>query len=122
MLAAFDLTRADRDDLIAVLKAWTTLGAELVAGQNVTVPIYTRAPAAEPVSDRDATPNRYANTTAASAIDDSFEAYGLGPERLTLTIGLGATLSTTPAWVDRSASPTSVRPRSSSCRSSPATN
>ena len=84
VLAAFDLTSDDRADLTALMKAWTQLGDELVTGRSVTVPIYTSA--------NSASTNAYADATAASTTDDSFEAYGLGPARLTLTIGFGRSL------------------------------
>jgi deferrochelatase/peroxidase EfeB len=84
VLSAFDLTSNDRNDLVALLKAWTQLADALVAGKSVTVPIY-----ANPNS---ANANAYADATAASTTDDSFEAYGLGPARLTLTVGFGRSL------------------------------
>jgi deferrochelatase/peroxidase EfeB len=93
VLASFDLTTSDRGDLIALLKAWSTLAAGLAAGESVTIPIYT-PPAA---SSADA----YADATGDSTTDDSLEAYGLGPNRLTLTIGFGRSLFVTPAGQDR---------------------
>jgi deferrochelatase/peroxidase EfeB len=84
VLAAFDLTSNNRNDLIALLKAWTRLGNELVTGESVTVPIYT--------SQDSSNANAYADATAASTTDDSLEAYGLGPARLTLTVGFGRSL------------------------------
>jgi deferrochelatase/peroxidase EfeB len=93
VLAAFDLTGGDRAELVALLKAWTKLGAQIAAGASVTVPIY---------DDRGSiNRNAYADTTGASTTDDSLEAYGLGPQRLTLTIGFGRSLFRTAAGVDR---------------------
>jgi deferrochelatase/peroxidase EfeB len=104
-LAAFDVTNADRNDVIAVLKAWTELGASLVAGQSATVPIYTGAAAEgggqEASYTGSAASNPYAGTTAASTTDDSLEAYGLGPQRLTLTVGFGAGLFSSATGADR---------------------
>lgn len=84
VLAAFDVVGSDRGDLAALLQAWSRLGRELTQGRSVTVPIYS--PPHGGGSDA------YADTTGGSTTDDSFEAYGLGPNRLTLTIGLGRSL------------------------------
>jgi deferrochelatase/peroxidase EfeB len=83
VLASFDLTSTSQVDLAALLKAWSSLGAELVTGSSNTVPIYTGAAA-----DHDA----YADATGTSTTDDSLEAYGLGAARLTLTVGFGRSL------------------------------
>jgi deferrochelatase/peroxidase EfeB len=93
VLAAFDLTSDDRADLAALLKAWTRLGGELVSGASVTIPIYT-APGS-------GGGNAYADATGGSTTDDSFEAYGLGPNRLTLTIGFGRSLFVTASGTGR---------------------
>jgi deferrochelatase/peroxidase EfeB len=93
VLAAFDLTTSDRSDLVTLLKDWTALAAELTAGQSVTVPIYT------PPGGGGA--DAYADTTGGSTTDDSFEAYGLGPNRLTLTVGFGRSLFVTSGGKDR---------------------
>jgi deferrochelatase/peroxidase EfeB len=93
VLAAFDMTSSDRGDLVALMKAWTRLGAELVTGASVTVPIYD--------SPDSSNANAYADTTGSSTTDDSFEAYGLGPSRLTLTVGFGRSLFTTAGGSDR---------------------
>jgi deferrochelatase/peroxidase EfeB len=93
VLAAFDLTTSDRADLVALLKDWTALAAALAAGQSVTVPIYS-APGG---GGADA----YADATGGSTTDDSLEGYGLGPNRLTLTIGFGRSLFGTASGADR---------------------
>jgi deferrochelatase/peroxidase EfeB len=93
VLAAFDLTTGDRSDLETLLKAWTQLAGELTAGQSTTIPVYT-APGS---GGTDA----YADATGGSTTDDSLEAYGLGPNRLTLTIGFGRSLFVTAAGADR---------------------
>ena len=84
VLASFDLTSSNRGELAALLKAWTALAGELAAGESVTVPIYS-SPSATSA-------NAYADATGGSTTDDSLEAYGLGPARLTLTIGFGRSL------------------------------
>jgi deferrochelatase/peroxidase EfeB len=83
VLASFDLLGVDRGNLTQLLQAWTELAAVLVAGQSHTVPIMNVA---------GANPGAYANTTGLSTVDDSLEAYGLGPARLTLTFGFGRSL------------------------------
>jgi len=93
VLAAFDLTTSNRGDLVAMLKAWTKLAGALAAGQSVTVPIYT------PPGGGGA--NAYADATGGSTTDDSLEAYGLGPNRLTLTVGFGRTAFRTSDGQDR---------------------
>ena len=66
--AAFDLTTTKRDDVIALLRAWTNASARMTQGQ----------PAADLTND------------LASEAVDSGEALGLPPNRLTLTFGFGA--------------------------------
>jgi deferrochelatase/peroxidase EfeB len=84
VLAAFDIAGSDRGELTALLRAWTSLSAAVTAGRSVTVPIYSPANA----TNADA----YAESTGASTTDDSLEAYGLGAQRLTVTIGFGCSL------------------------------
>jgi deferrochelatase/peroxidase EfeB len=73
VLAAFDLATDERTDLAALLQRWTAMGAQLSVGATAPIP-------AENLS----------GDHHASA--DSLEAYGLGPSRLTLTIGFGRSL------------------------------
>jgi len=68
--AAFDLIAENRDDVIALLRAWTAASARLAQGQS-----------AESLTDDPTAPEL-----------DSFEATGLPNERLTLTFGFGPTL------------------------------
>lgn len=70
--AAFDLVATQRDDVIALLRAWTQAAARLTQGLPVADP--TTDPAAPPV--------------------DTGEASGLSPSRLTLTFGFGPSLFT----------------------------
>jgi deferrochelatase/peroxidase EfeB len=93
VLAAFDLTTSARADLVALLQAWTQLAGRLTAGVSTTVPIYT--------GDGATSSDAYADATGASATDDSLEAYGLGPERLTVTVGFGRSLFAGPDGDDR---------------------
>ena len=93
VLAAFDFNTEAKSDVVALLKSWTQLAAQITAGQTVTVPIYT--PGASAGSDA------YADATDDSTTDDSLEAYGLGPARLTLTVGFGRSLFLDSAGRDR---------------------
>jgi len=68
-LAAFDLTTARREDVIALLRAWSLAAARMCAGDGAADPL---DPAVAPA--------------------DSGEALGLPPARLTLTFGFGAGL------------------------------
>ena len=68
--AAFDLTAAKRDDVVKLLRVWTTAAARMTTG----------APAAPRATDLDAPGS------------DSDEALGLAPARLTVTFGFGAGL------------------------------
>lgn len=69
--AAFDLEDDSAASLRELLRAWSDAGARLVAGRSVVGGV-----------DR----------TEGTAAVDSGEALGLGPARLTLTIGLGPSL------------------------------
>jgi deferrochelatase/peroxidase EfeB len=70
--AAFDVTTDDRDELIALLKEWTKAAARMTAGDAVGDGAVGGLPEAPP--------------------DDTGEALGLPPSRLTLTFGIGPTL------------------------------
>lgn len=70
VLAAFDVTSQSRRELADLLRQWTAVAAELAAG---------RAPVADDVAEH-------------SRFVDSGEAVGLGPSRLTVNFGLGASL------------------------------
>lgn len=80
VLASFDLHTGDRGDVIEVLKRWTTLAAALTQGQSVQVPPYQGTG-----SEADA----FAAATHPPTPSDSLEAWQLGPQRLTLTVGFG---------------------------------
>ncbi|MGX1884692.1 iron uptake transporter deferrochelatase/peroxidase subunit [Streptomyces sp. NPDC055287] len=70
--AAFDVTTEDREELVALLKDWTAAAALMTAGQPVGEGAYGGLPEAPP--------------------DDTGEALGLKPSRLTLTVGFGPSL------------------------------
>ncbi|MDX3231303.1 iron uptake transporter deferrochelatase/peroxidase subunit [Streptomyces sp. ME19-01-6] len=70
--AAFDVTTDDRDELIALLKEWTKAAARMTQGHAVGGGAVGGLAEAPP--------------------DDTGEALGLKPSRLTLTVGFGPTL------------------------------
>ncbi|MGH4027902.1 iron uptake transporter deferrochelatase/peroxidase subunit [Actinomycetota bacterium Odt1-20B] len=70
--AAFDVKTADRDEFVQLLKDWTKAAARMTAGHEVGEGAYGSLAEAPP--------------------DDTGEALGLKPSRLTLTIGFGPSL------------------------------
>ncbi|MFE1348764.1 iron uptake transporter deferrochelatase/peroxidase subunit, partial [Streptomyces sp. NPDC058757] len=70
--AAFDVTTDDREKLVALLKEWTRAAERMTAGREVGEGAHGGLPEAPP--------------------DDTGEALGLKPSRLTLTIGFGPSL------------------------------
>ncbi|WP_330238572.1 iron uptake transporter deferrochelatase/peroxidase subunit [Streptomyces sp. NBC_00525] len=70
--AAFDVTTKDRGELVALLKEWTRAAERMTAGHEVGDGAYGGVPEAPP--------------------DDTGEALGLKPSRLTLTLGFGPSL------------------------------
>ena len=91
--AAFDLVADKREEVVALLKAWTGAAVRLTAGETAQPlagglkPVERQA-AAPPVKGYDAAPPPDWPAIAA----DSGEALGLPPARLTLTFGFGAGL------------------------------
>jgi deferrochelatase/peroxidase EfeB len=71
--AAFDVTATKREDLIALLKEWTAAAALLTAGRDIGQYGAVNGPGEAPP-------------------EDTGEAVGLPPARLTLTIGFGPSL------------------------------
>ncbi|MEU4293680.1 iron uptake transporter deferrochelatase/peroxidase subunit [Kribbella sp. NPDC026596] len=71
--AAFDVTTTKRDDLIALLKEWTAAAALLTAGRDIGQYGAVNGPDEAPP-------------------EDTGEAVGLPPARLTVTVGFGASL------------------------------
>ncbi|WP_307127314.1 iron uptake transporter deferrochelatase/peroxidase subunit [Streptomyces sp. B1I3] len=70
--ASFDVTTEDRAELVALLKEWTRAAERMTAGHTVGEGAYGGLAEAPP--------------------DDTGEALGLRPSRLTLTIGFGPSL------------------------------
>ncbi|MDF0376252.1 iron uptake transporter deferrochelatase/peroxidase subunit [Streptomyces sp. KA12] len=70
--AAFDVKTTDRSALVQLLKDWTRAAERMTAGHEVGEGAYAGLPQAPP--------------------DDTGEALGLSPSRLTLTIGFGPSL------------------------------
>ncbi|QFQ96782.1 deferrochelatase/peroxidase EfeB [Streptomyces phaeolivaceus] len=70
--AAFDVETDDRAEFVAMLKDWTAAARRMTAGQAVGDGAYGGLPEAPP--------------------DDTGEALGLRPSRLTLTVGFGPSL------------------------------
>jgi deferrochelatase/peroxidase EfeB len=79
---AFDVTTDSRDELVAMLKAWTQAARRMTAG-------------------RDAGPVGAVDGEQFAPPDDTGEAIGLPPSGLTLTIGFGPTLFTGADGTDR---------------------
>ncbi|MET7320731.1 iron uptake transporter deferrochelatase/peroxidase subunit [Streptomyces sp. NPDC005549] len=79
--AAFDVTTEDRAAFVALLKEWTAAARRMTAGHAVGEGAYGGLPEAPP--------------------DDTGEALGLRPSRLTLTIGFGPSLFTRFGLADR---------------------
>jgi deferrochelatase/peroxidase EfeB len=71
--AAFDVTTTKRDELVALLKEWTAAAALLTAGRDIGQYGAVNGPSEAPP-------------------EDTGEAVGLPPARLTLTIGFGPSL------------------------------
>ncbi|MFJ9367117.1 Dyp-type peroxidase [Nocardia sp. NPDC101769] len=81
VLASFDLYSSDRADIVEVLKRWTTLAAALSQGRSVQVPTY---------QGKGSPADAFAADSHPPTPDDSLDAWQLGAQRLTLTIGFGA--------------------------------
>jgi deferrochelatase/peroxidase EfeB len=79
---AFDVITKDRARLIELLREWTAAAARMTSGQ-------------------DAGPVGAVSGAAEAPPDDTGEALGLSPARLTLTVGLGPTFFRTREGVDR---------------------
>ena len=80
--AAFDVTTDDRDELVALLRSWTDAAAKMTKGLDVGEMGAMDGPYLAPP-------------------EDTGEAYGLRPARLTITIGFGPSLFETDDGVDR---------------------
>ncbi|MGN6242425.1 MAG: iron uptake transporter deferrochelatase/peroxidase subunit [Motilibacteraceae bacterium] len=80
-MTAFDLTATSRADLVSLLRDWTAAAAAMTVGL--------------PVGDG------AVDGPAQAPPDDTGEALGLSPARLTITVGFGPTLFTHPDHGDR---------------------
>ncbi len=90
--AALDLTTEKRDDVVAVLKAWTNAAARLAGGQPIEAFTRTELAYNYDTSSTTVTTTSSEPTPTTVALSDSGEAEGLSPARLTLTFGFGAGL------------------------------
>jgi deferrochelatase/peroxidase EfeB len=88
--AAFDLVTSRREDVAALLKAWTLAAARMTAGETAQLlddPLRLAAAAGEaPGSDS------YAAPAPSTMVADTGEALGIAAARLTVTFGFGADL------------------------------
>ncbi|MEU7632121.1 iron uptake transporter deferrochelatase/peroxidase subunit [Nocardia sp. NPDC049220] len=80
--AVFDVHTESRDELDALLRTWTVMAERMTTGQE-------------------AVPNGAIGAGAYNPPTDTGEALDLAPSRLTLTIGFGPSLFTTPTGADR---------------------
>ena len=90
--AALDLTTEKRDDVIAVLKAWTNAAARLAGGKPIDAFSRTELAYNYDTSTTTVTTTSSEPTATTVSLSDSGEAEGLSPARLTLTFGFGAGL------------------------------
>lgn len=87
--AALDLTTAKRDDVVAVLKAWTNAAARLAGGKPIDAFSRTELAYNDDTSTTTVTTTSSEPTPTTVSLADSGEAEGLPPARLTLTFGFG---------------------------------
>jgi deferrochelatase/peroxidase EfeB len=90
--AALDLTTEKRDDVIALLKAWTNAAAQLAGGKPIEAFTRTELAYNYDTSSTTVTTTSSDPTPTTVSLADSGEAEGLSPARLTLTFGFGAGL------------------------------
>jgi deferrochelatase/peroxidase EfeB len=88
---ALDLTTAKRDDVVAMLKSWTAAAARLTEGKPIEPFARTELAYNYDTTSTVTTSSSEPEPTTIS-LDDSGEAEGLLPARLTLTFGFGAGL------------------------------
>jgi deferrochelatase/peroxidase EfeB len=88
--AAFDLTTTKRDDVVSLLRAWTSAAARLTVGQTAQ-PLEEGLKLAAPSADGDAEAkgDGYEKPDPSAMAADSGEALDLPPARLTVTFGFG---------------------------------
>jgi len=94
--ATFDLVTSKRDDVVALLRAWTAASARMTSGQPAQ-PLEGTLEAVAVSDDADAlsrSDKSYDLPEPSVLAADTGEAVGLRPARLTLTFGFGAGLFT----------------------------
>lgn len=92
--AAFDLTTSKRDEVVKLLRAWTSAAARMTEGQTAQ-PLEEGLKPAAAGGEGDAQPKGYdadEKPDPSAMAADSGEALGLPPARLTVTFGFGAGL------------------------------
>jgi deferrochelatase/peroxidase EfeB len=90
--AAFDLTAATRDEVVALMRAWTAAAARLAEGQTAQPLAGSLAPAVTPDRAAHKGGDAYEPADATAMAADTGEALGMPPERLTVTFGFGVGL------------------------------
>ncbi|OAJ52368.1 peroxidase [Paraburkholderia ginsengiterrae] len=99
-VAALDLTTEKREDVIALLRAWTDAAARMTQGNTAApLPAGGTAQAAQPADNltdgnADSQAKNQSYSQAAKAAPDSGDVLGLGPCGLTITFGFGPGLFT----------------------------
>ena len=90
--AALDLTATKRDDVVALLKAWTSASARMTSGKAIDP--FNRTELASGYDTTSTTTVTTSNepTPTAVLLPDTGEALELPPARLTVTFGFGAGL------------------------------
>lgn len=90
--AAFDLVTTKRDDVVKLLKTWTSAAARMAAALPAQ-PLEEASTAVATNTDVQPTGyDSYETPDSSAIISDSGEALGLPPARLTVTFGFGAGL------------------------------
>ena len=90
--AALDLTTEKREDVVALLKAWTQAAARLTAGKPIDPFEKTELASNYDTSTTTVTTTTSEPTPTTVSLSDTGEAEGLSPARLTITFGFGAGL------------------------------
>jgi deferrochelatase/peroxidase EfeB len=90
--AAFDLVTAKRDDVVALLRSWTTAAARMAAGDTAQSLESGLKPAVAASAAKTAGDESYDTPEAGALTADTGEALGMSPARLTVTFGFGAGL------------------------------
>ncbi|HTZ37007.1 MAG TPA: Dyp-type peroxidase [Stellaceae bacterium] len=89
---ALDLTTEKRDEVVALLRAWTAAAARLAAGKPIEAFERTELAYGYDTSTTTVTTSSEPPAPTAVALPDTGDAEGLPPARLTITFGFGAGL------------------------------